>query len=361
VGAAAAPNPAPPPGGGKPETPPGAVATVLRRLRVAYQNLVNFPDAQIGWLPAGVRGGRKILAGWAPDLIFASAPPFTTLLIARALGRRGGIPLVVEYRDRFLEDPYWTPTGLRRRLIRTLEEWWMKQAKAIVTVSDPWAEDYRARFRLPVLTAYNGFDPDDFPADYPRADGTDPTTLRIVYTGILYPDRRDPSPLFEAIALMGEAGRKIVAEFYGPDLEMVTAMADRHGVRDRVRVSGSVPYKQSIDLQMNADVLLLLQWNDPRERGNVPGKLFEYIGARRPVLGLGTEDGVPARILRERGIGIVLNDPARIAGQLGAWLAEKRSNGCLPLLPPAARAGYSRPEQYAAVETFLRDVVDGRV
>jgi hypothetical protein len=42
------------------------------------------------------------------------------------------------------------------------------------------------------------------------------------------------------------------------------------------------------------DVLLLLLWNDPRERGVYTGKLFEYLGARRPILGIGPADNVAA-------------------------------------------------------------------
>jgi glycosyltransferase involved in cell wall biosynthesis len=327
---------------------------VLRSLRVGYQALFNFPDPQIGWYFAGTRGGRTMVDGWKPDVLFASAPPFTSLMVGRALKKLTGAPMVVEYRDRLAEDPYATRSkSFRKKIERRLENWWIKHAAAIVTVSEPWAEDYRARFGLPVQTVYNGYDPDDFPADYPR-EATNPEILNIVYTGILYQERRDPTPLFKAIKLMGEEGRNIRVAFYGANREELTEMAVAQDVLDQVDIHASVPYRQSVDRQMNADILLLLQWNDPREQGNVPGKIFEYLGARRPVLGLGLEDGVPARILAERGAGIVVNDPARIAAQLRKWLAEKRSTGEIPLVPPSAREGYSRPEQFRHAETLLK-------
>ena len=134
-------------------------------------------------------------------------------------------------------------------------------------------------------------------------------------------------------------------------------MAARHGVEDQVDIGGRVPYDESIALQMNADILLLLQWNDPREAGNVPGKLFEYIGARRPVLGIGYEGGVPARILREREAGMVLNEPDAIAEALAEWLEIKRRDGAIPLLPGSVRDGLSRPEQYQGLEKFLMELV----
>ena len=335
-------------------TRPGFAKRTLRSLRVGYQALFNFPDPQIGWYFSGISGGRTMVDGWQPDVMFASAPPFTTLMIARTLSKRIGAPLVVEYRDRLAEDPYSTRAqSLRKKIEKLLEDWWMKQAAAIVTVSEPWAEDYRTRFGLPVLSVYNGYDPDDFPADYPRKP-TDFSILNIVYTGILYPERRDPTPLFKAIRLLGDEGKNIRVAFYGANRDDLTEMAVSHNVLDQVDIHDKVPYQQSIDCQMNADILLLLQWNNPREQGNVPGKLFEYLGARRPVLGLGLEDGVPARILAEREAGFVANDPAVIAEHLKKWLAEKRANGEIPLMPLSAQQGYSRPEQFETAETFLK-------
>lgn len=342
------------------DTPPrrGLFRRALRFVRIAYQELLNFPDPQIGWYFSGKRGGESILADWQPDVVFATAPPFTTLMIARAICRRRNLPLVVEYRDRFYEDPYASSSNsFRKKIERIAENWWMKDAKAIVTVSDPWAEEYRARFGLPVLTVYNGFDPDDFSADHPRRP-TDSNVLNIVYTGILYQERRDPSPLFEAISLCGDEAKNIRVSFYGAHRGALVEMASRYGVLDRIEIYDSVPYQQSIDHQMNADILLLLQWNDPRERGNVPGKVFEYMGSRRPVLGIGVEDGVPARILKERNAGIVINDPKVIAQHLKSWLAQKQSEGRIDLLPPEAREGLSRPEQFEKVATFLKQVVD---
>ena len=350
----------PPPSVGSPtaspavQASPGLAKRTLRSLRVGYQALFNFPDPQIGWYFAAKSGGRGMVDGWQPQIIFASAPPFTSLMVGRALSKRTGTPMVVEYRDRLAEDPYSTRSkSFRKKIEKLLEDWWMKQAAAIVTVSEPWAADYRTRFGLPVLSVYNGYDPDDYPADYPRKP-TDPDVLNIVYTGILYQERRDPTPLFRAIRMMGDEGKSIRIAFYGANRDELTEMAAAENVLDQVDINGDVPYRQSIDHQMNADILLLLQWNNPKEQGNVPGKLFEYLGARRPVLGLGLEDGVPAGILAERGAGIFVNDPALIVEQLKKWQAEKRSKGVIPLVPLSAREGYSRPEQFEQAELFFK-------
>jgi len=102
-----------------------------------------------------------------------------------------------------------------------------------------------------------------------------------------------------------------------------------------------------------------MQWNDPKEQGNVPGKFFEYLGARRPILVLGLRDGVPASIVRERGAGFFSNEPGVIAEQLTRWLEIKRDKGLLPPVSESARAGFSRDEQYARLEPFLEALIGG--
>lgn len=335
-------------------------AGLLRSMLKLYETLVAFPDGMVGWLPHGLRAGKAMLQDWSPDVVLGSAPPFTSILIARALSQRAHAPLVVEYRDRYFEDSYHEFSKLqafRKKIDRWVENWWMKPAKGIVTVSDPWAEEYRARYGLPVVTVYNGFDPDDFPLREERSFAP-PGTLRIVYTGVLYTDRRDPSPLFAAIKLMGEAGKSIQVDFYGADPVALRRMASAHGVLGQVSANDRVSYADSIALQMNADILLLLQWDDERELGNVPGKVFEYIASRRPVLGLGPVGGVPARILQERNAGAVINEPAQIAARLAEWQNEKRAKGELSLLPASVRDGLSRSDQYANVEKFLASIVE---
>jgi hypothetical protein len=226
------------------------------------------------------------------------------------------------------------------------------RASAIVTVSKPWSEGFRLKYPgKPVATILNGFDP----ADYAR-DAIDPPAggpLTIVYTGAIYPGRRDPSPLFEAVRQLGADADELRVRFYGTAPEHVLPLARRAGVERLVEVLPSVPYRESIRCQKAADVLLLLQWNDPLEQGNVPAKLFEYLAARRPILGLGLVDGVPAGVIRERGAGLFSNDPADIAAQLARWRDEKRRSGRVRPLGDAACRGFSRAEQFERLLGFL--------
>jgi len=129
--------------------------------------------------------------------------------------------------------------------------------------------------------------------------------------------------------------------------------AVQHGVADRVRVGDAVPYRVSLAWQKQADILLLLLWDDPREQGVCPAKLFEYAGAGRPVLSLGFAGGVAADLIRARGLGRVGGDVPSIVAALRDWLAQKDAGGIAPP-PPSARAGLSRQEQFSRLRDFLR-------
>jgi glycosyltransferase involved in cell wall biosynthesis len=345
-------------GAGAPPTPGAAAAQrstlgqLLHRLVAVYQNVTNWPDPQIGWLPHAVADGSAMLKEWRADLIYATVPPLTGLLVARRLARRFRIPWIAEFRDLWVDHPYYDEPAWRRPLERLHERRVLRDVAGLVTVSDTWRDLLRDRFGKPTITVLNGFDPDDYPSDAPPSSGN-PEELSILYTGTLYPGRRDPTPLFQAVARLADKASGIRIELYGADPATVSALAEKAGIAGHVETHAAVPYDRVVTLQRMADVLLMLRWNDPSERGIVPGKLFEYVGARRPILCLGYGQGDVPDIMRDRALGLVSEDPAAIATQLEAWLDQKRRHGHIPPLPEAARHGLSRGDQFAALEEFM--------
>jgi glycosyltransferase involved in cell wall biosynthesis len=322
--------------------------------------LLNHPDDRIGWYPDLVRQAMQLTRDWRPDIVFGSGPPFTALLACRTVARRLGVPWVAELRDRWADDGYNDCPQWRHALEHRLERFVLESAAALVTVTEPWTEFYRTKYGRPIETVYNGYDPADFPFDPAAPAAPSGPEVRIVYTGGIYPGRRDPTPLFEALRMLGLEADKFRVEFFGTDPAAVWPLADRAGVRRLVAVHEPVPFSESIKTQWNADVLLLLQWNDPREWGICPGKFFEYLGSLRPILGIGYEEGVPAGFVRDRRAGVFANDPAIIAGHLRGWAAEKAAHGAVKRLPVAVREGLERDRQYEKLEAFLAQFAAAR-
>jgi glycosyltransferase involved in cell wall biosynthesis len=323
-----------------------------RALRNHYHALVQIPDARKAWRRSALQAAETLLQAWRPDLILVSAPPRTGLLVARTLSRRGHVPFVAELRDPWAADPYSVVPFWRAWLDIWLERQVLRDAAGLVAVSPVVAERLARCHRRPVVTVMNGYSPEDLPPPGNRDGGE---KLRIVHAGGLYEGRRDPSPLFEALARCGEARTRIEVLFLGPSAEEVLPLAARHGVEACVRVGAPVSHDKALVITAAADVLLLLQRNHPGDAGNIPAKFFEYLGVRRPILMLGCETGVVAAMIRARGAGRVSNDPDTIARQLMIWLETLPSGP--PALPETARAGLARDEQFAQYLAFLGSLV----
>ena len=328
------------------------------RLRRHYDGLTNIPDLRIDWLETAVPAGRRLIEDWRPDIIFASAPPFTGLMLASRLSKTFNIPWVADFRDLWVDNPYYNEPGWRRPVDAVLERLTVRNAAALVTISPALAEQLRRRHSKAVEVVYNGYAEEDFPQ--PPPSGNCEEALIIRYTGSIYQGFRNPSAVFAAIGLLSDTLRdQVTVEFFGPTSDEVLGIAAEHRVCDRVVVRPAVPYRRALELQMEADVLLLLQWNDKADEGNLPGKIFEYLYARRPILFIGYEEGVAARLIKDRGAGLVSNKPREIRDQLQAWIEAKRT-GRLKRLDPSVSRGLSRDDQFRKLERLFAEIVDQR-
>jgi hypothetical protein len=334
----------------------GPVMRLGRWLERLYRNLMFWPDERIGWFLSALLPSLRLCRHWRPELIYASSPPATALALGWALRQICGVPWVAEIRDRWADDPYISRPRWRRRFEHRLENVILSSASGLVTVSQTWAEFYGSRYRVPMAVVYNGFDPDA----YHHRDMAHGETqlLRIVYTGSVYAGR-DPTPLWQALAGMGKDAENVRVEFYGAKPSEVLPGAARHGVDHLVSVQEYVPHTEAVRLQCGADILLMLQWVNPSEAGNMPGKLFEYLGARRPILVLGYDGGEMARIVRERRAGLFSNDSEEISTHVRYWIEAKRRAGFVEELPVSASAGYTRQEQFQQLNNFFRALRDG--
>jgi hypothetical protein len=302
-------------------------------------------------------GGEALFRSWRPDLIYATSPPVTSLIVADRLARRHAVPWIAEFRDLWTDHPYYEYSPLRRWFERIWEHRVLRRAAALVSVSPTWQPKLAARYGRPTIVAMNGFVASDFP-QAPPLEPERSGPLRIVYTGHIYRGHRDPTPLFAALRALGAAPSDVIVEFVGTEVESLRELARGFGLIDHVRIRDPVSYASALDIQLRADVLLHLQWCDPKEEGTIAGKIFDYFGARRPILGIALEDSVVAKMVHERGAGLVTNDAAKIAKQVAAWMAEKRAGGIAPL-PPTASEGLERAVQFAKIESLLSDVLAG--
>jgi hypothetical protein len=332
--------------------------SIWDKLRKHYYGLIHIPDPRIAWIRTAIPAGTRLIQEWKPDIIFASAPPYTSLIVACRLSRAFDIPWVADLRDLWADNPYFSFPAWRRPIDRILERFTLRNVSAIVTTSPYFAKLLGKLHHKRVEVVFNGYAEEDFPrASFEHGAAK---SLIIRHIGSIYRGFRDPSPLFAAIALLESGLRgQIRVEFFGESGTDISDLAAKHGIADQIEVRAPVPYRTALELQLQADVLLLLHWNDKRDEGTIPGKLFEYLYARRPILYIGYEHGIAAEFIKARGAGLISNSAERIRDQLQAWVENKRA-GRLTRLDPSISRGLSRDEQFSKLEALFADILNER-
>jgi glycosyltransferase involved in cell wall biosynthesis len=279
------------------------------------------PDNKRGWIRKAVGEAVKLHSETPFDMIFATAPPFTDFLIGREIKKRINKPLVVDYRDPWVEYPFrFTPTPLHRWRHVALERKVLRSSSHVVTTNRRVKEQIISRH--PFLTYHDidiipqGYDPEDFPPTITRrgrrsgSGATPGEKMRVTYAGVFWEDRVPDYFLQGLHDLLAEQPRlrgRIEAVFVGNFREENERLVARLGLQDTVRVLGYQPHPQCIKEMVDSDLLWLTVSDDTGS----PGKAYEYIGARKPILGLVPEGFLRATI-REAGGTVV--EPTDVAG-----------------------------------------------
>ncbi len=292
-------------------------------LNKIYTSLFSYPDDLIGWfLPARKQAAKLINNGWVPDLIYASATPYTSLLVAKSVSGKYSIPWVAELRDLWADNHYiksnWIDQLIEKRTLTT--------ANSLVTVSEPLANRLAKKYTCPVSVIYNAYDKADFSGAENDSIGRDSDTIKIVYTGTVYEDRQDPTPLLLALASNETLKSKVSVDFYGQKLSYISYLTNKYKLEDCVFVHDPVTRAESLKIQRAADILLLLTWNDEREKGILTGKLFEYIGSGKAILSIGAIEDDASKIVTSNQFGIASNTPEDLLNFLLNFDAKQYRN-----------------------------------
>lgn len=335
--------------------------TKLRKLASFWvREFLAYPDEFIAWKPYALKAARKLLKEERISLIFSTSPPPTSHLIAHELQQVTGIPWVADLRDLWTQNHYLHHTRLRKWIEIKLEKKILQNASMLITVSEPFAEKLRQLHGKPVEVITNGFDEEDF------ADPPPPLTpyFSITYTGQVYSGKRDPSLLFAAIRELLKDNRinseTFKIRFYGPerDREFVLQLADRYEVSELVVHHGKISYREAIRRQRESTVLLLLSWQSAEEKGVYTGKVFEYLGAQRPILAIPKIGGVVDELLEETGAGVSAGTKEEVIQIVRSWYDEFTKFGSVSYKgTDQTRKKYTRAAQAKKLAEIFKQIV----
>jgi glycosyltransferase involved in cell wall biosynthesis len=242
-------------------------------------NALLIPDIHIEWLPFALLKGAELIKRHSYNVIISSSEPRVCHLVGYFLKKKSGIPWVADYGDPwFYSSPAGSELYFKKTILQKIERIILKKVDAITVAAEGMKTLYQDQYpflkRESIHIITQGFDPEMF--SYIKEEPSH--TFRIVYCGSFYKDLRDPKVFFDAV---NEIDRQDVEVVIAGRINEFAAMAVKKGRHGKIKFLGFVGHKEALALQKNASVLLHV---GNANNVQVPGKIYEYIGAGKPIL-----------------------------------------------------------------------------
>jgi len=330
-----------------------------------YPSILAQPDRWRPWAFGAVAAGLRLIRKFQPTAIWSTYPIATAHLIAHRLHRLTGLPLIGDFRDPMAQVGY--PADPRTwRSFDRIERAVAADAVRLVFVTPSALAMYRSRYSAfgaeRFVLIENGYDEESFAAAERALDRSplNPGRFTLLHSGIVYPSERDPAALFAALGRLRGGGlinpAALRIRFRAPvHEEVLTRLAAATATTDMVEILPAIPYRQALEEMLRADGLMVMQASNCNEQ--IPAKLYEYLRAGRPVLGLADPKGDTAQALLQHGIKHIarLEDSDRVEAALAMFLQATRP-GPTATSVPASVAALSRRAHAARLADVLSQV-----
>jgi glycosyltransferase involved in cell wall biosynthesis len=260
------------------------------------------PDARIGWYFPGLREASKLLREERYDAIVSNGPPHSTHLLAERLSRKFNIPLVSVFIDPWVDIAYYKGqqrSKITKYIDNSFERKIIKNSNKLVFVTNSMKEYFYNKYpgteeKSSVL--HWGYNEEDFEnVEIVKNDGE-----VLLHAGNIF-DFQNPVNLWRTVKREIENGRKLKIRFVGTVSPAVKKSIEEFGLSEYTEYKGYLPYKDVIKEVMSADYLLVCA-TEPR---HTPGKLFEYLRARKPIIAFADNNRDVKRMIEESNSGMV--------------------------------------------------------
>ncbi len=279
------------------------------------------------------------------DYILTSSPPHSVHLFGNYLKEKLRIPWLMDLRDAMFNEPNIDFSRMSGWIQAHIEGYYEKKfyrnADAIISVSQPILDSICNRHPLldcerKTNLVMNGFDDEDF-IEIENRNKRD--KLIITYTGSFL-GRRTPEHFLKALTKLSISkeidARDILIRFIGHFESNVLSIINNYINLLDIDVIGYQPYDKALAYQTDSDMLLLINSVEKEQRGNqiLTGKVFEYLGAQRPIFAL-TPDGPLKEIITKGRFGSVVSptDINSIADKFKEQYLNWKTRGALCFKP----------------------------
>jgi glycosyltransferase involved in cell wall biosynthesis len=279
--------------------------SLIDKLGIWIRGNLFIPDARSLWIRPSVKYLSSYLKANPVDAIFADGPPHTNNVIAMKLSKRYGIPYLADFQDPWTQVDYYELFPITRwadKKHKRLEQDVFNQASKITIASPSWKIDLEQIGAKNVEVLYWGFDEEDF-ADLKPIENP---YFSIAHIGLMGFDR-NPEVFFKVLGDLKEENQE-----FSKDLKIILAGQIDYSVKKsisecnldiNVEYHGIVDRIAALKMAKGCSLLLLLLNKAKNAKGRLPGKLYEYLRLRRPVIALGFKDSDAEEIIKKTGSG----------------------------------------------------------
>jgi glycosyltransferase involved in cell wall biosynthesis len=331
--------------------------SLTQKLSIFIRGNFFIPDARKFWIKPSIKFLDNYLTEHKIDRIISTGPPHSMHLIANGVVKKHKIPWVADFRDPWTNIDFYDQLRLSSwadKKHKKLEQHVLKNASKIVTVSKNWAQDFAALSGRDLTVIRNGFDHADF-VDKPQT--LDPG-FSLCHIGSMNKDR-NPLALWKALQQLlsqSNIGDDLTIKLIGQVDHSIFESIKEHGLTNYLKHIPFLSHKEALSELQKSQVLLLPINDTPNSLGVVPGKIYEYLGARRPIIGIGPKEGDSAMILRDSGAGTMFGyeDEDAVQKQIQQWFSQYKKDQLNP--PTGEIMKYSRQSMAKSYADVLENL-----
>ncbi len=294
------------------------------------------PDPRRGWNRYAFIKACEIIEKDNIKHIITTSPPHSTQLVGLKLKKRfPEIKWMADLRDPWTDIYYYDlfyPSFISRKIDLGFEKAVLENADIITTVGPSLGKYFESKVPAAaekIKIVHNGYDESDFE----NLQASTPVKFTISYTGTIsesYP----VEGFIKAIVEVIEKGQKLSLKFTGHISEVLKERFISAIGNENLEFIPYSDHKTVVGQMLSSSMQLLILARDPRNRSFLPGKLFEYIASRKPVLCLGPVDGDTAEILENGGFGKCFDYDD--AGGISEFITGSMNKGFAATLTPPA-------------------------
>ena len=333
---------------------------LMQKLVNAIRSNFFIPDPRKGWNKYAIKKAVSLIEKEGIKQVITTSPPHSTQLIGLALKRKMGVEWIVDLRDPWT-DIYYYPllhhSFISDRINHSLEKQVLLESDHIITVSKGFRTLFMRKSELLKEEKFsiipNGFDEEDFKEI--QLPEKEMNRFVIAYTGTMS-DQYEPQAFLNAIKTVVDNNQDVQVEvqFVGKISEGIKSHIKAIDLETNCRYIPPVSHQEAVNYQRSADLLLLALPHVEDSKGICPGKVFEYLAARKRILLIGDVDGDAAKIIHscQAGKAFHWSDEAAMSSYLSRSIQDFR-DGQLADNPSEEVTNYSRRKQAEQIKGLL--------